>query len=273
MKVVIVTTKHVSYNPRVVKEADTLADAGYEVVVYAFNYEEYLHRIDINLLKGRKWKLKTINFRKKGVREYLFWLYSGIRQKIIGRILSRITLAHGIAELAYGRVTREYIRLVKKEKANLYIAHHVDALAPAYFAAKKYNSKFAFDVEDLHDLEFSSGDSVRTVKQIEYIQGKFLPECNYVTVASPCFVDHLKNVYSVKSAVSVMNVFPLEIISQSDRRYDKNSDLPSIYWYSQVIGYDRGIEIIVEVFCGSKTFHHNQMQPAPIHHLTRYSMF
>ena len=64
-KICIVTTRHISYNPRVLKEADAFFSRGYEVSVVTVNNHHDQRRFDKELMQTRAWNLVTVNFRKE----------------------------------------------------------------------------------------------------------------------------------------------------------------------------------------------------------------
>ena len=59
-KICIITKLHLSYNPRVLKEADALSESAYEVVVIAASNSVLRSHYDEGLLSSRKWKLITV---------------------------------------------------------------------------------------------------------------------------------------------------------------------------------------------------------------------
>lgn len=56
MKVCIVTTRHISCNPRVLKEADTLDATGHEVTVVAVNNNILQRKLDLALYERPPYK-------------------------------------------------------------------------------------------------------------------------------------------------------------------------------------------------------------------------
>lgn len=243
MHICIVTTSHISSNPRVVKEADAFTEAGYNVTVVTINNHPILWREDEWLMKSRGWKLVTFNYRRSDIRESFMWLWTGFRKKIFEKILSRITFHYDFAELAHGRETTELSRLSCRHPADLYIAHHPGALKAAYSAAKKYGARFAFDAEDFHTGELPQGVNTHQTGRIEYLESKYLPHCDYVTAASEGIAGALAEKYSIKEPEVILNVFPLESLpNQNNALKNHKDDHTSLYWYSQVIGPGRGLE-------------------------------
>jgi len=241
MNICIVTTRHISYNPRVLKEADALTEAGHTLTVVAINNHPAYHKEDWRLMASRSWQLLTVNYRRQGLRESLRWLWTGVRKKIYEQGSQLLGFNHGIAERAQGREYPELLRLACGQPADLYIAHHPEALGAAFHAAKKHGAKFAFDAEDFHSGELSEGVDPAKVKRIEYLELKYLPQCDYVTAASECIAEALAEKYSISRPETIENVFPLDSFdSQKDTKHREHGI--SLYWYSQVIGPGRGLE-------------------------------
>ena len=63
---------HLAGNPRVVKEADALAEAGYHVNVFACQYMDWALEGDAAILRKAKWDA-TLLGRDECRHPYLFW--------------------------------------------------------------------------------------------------------------------------------------------------------------------------------------------------------
>src|SRR6185437_308034 len=148
-KICIVTTRHISYNPRVLKEADTLHALGYRVTVVTINNHAGQSQFDDKLMQSRQWTLKTVNFRRTVPAEKRKWLRLSLKQRFF-HLLSRITLRFGIAERTAEKSFDDLAALAKSDRADFYIAHHAEALGAASFAARANDTRFGFDAEDFH---------------------------------------------------------------------------------------------------------------------------
>lgn len=233
MKICIISSKHVSYNPRVVKEADALTAAGHDVTVVTVCNNSEQAILDEGVMASRSWRLKTVNYRRLGVTERFRWLRLSLRQKLFKKLLNPLTHRLGIAERAQGREFPELKKMACSVKADLYIAHHAEALGAAYAAAKKHDARFAFDAEDFHSgmfdapsVQVSAGTLREEVSQlltaverapkcpeqqrIEYLEQKYLPHCDYITAASGGIAEAYAIKYSLPCPTTILNVFPLE---------------------------------------------------------------
>lgn len=237
-KICIVTTRHISYNPRVLKEADTLFSAGYIVTVVTINNSEQLSRFDDELMRSRQWTLRTVNFRKTGSFERLRWIGSSVRQKLYAG-LSKLTFNFGVAERAGEKAYDALTRLAKKERADLYLVHHAEALGVGAAAARYNGALMGFDAEDFHTA--MDGMSPRTAAMIFFLEKKYLPGCSYFSAASRGIGEAYQKKYAIREPVTLLNVFPLERIGGIQVH-----EPVRFYWYSQVIGPYRGLERLVE---------------------------
>ncbi len=246
MKICIVTFRHISYNPRVVKEADTLTFIGHDVSVVTVCNNSAQTILDDVIMASRTWRLLTIKSRKQGDIEMFRWLLTGIRQRLFVNYLSSITLECGVAERAQGREYPELRRIACSVKADFYIAHHAECLGAAYAAAKQHNARFAFDAEDFHSGMFASSmsDSLPNElkikklleqserqhkcaeqKRIEYLERKYLPLCDYITAASDGIGEAYAIKYNLPLPTTILNVFPLETLSvRTDEPVDGAKD-------------------------------------------------
>lgn len=238
-KICIVTTRHISYNPRVLKEADAFSDKGYCVSVVTINNHYYQHQFDNEIMKTRLWKLRTVNFRKNVKAERLKWIYLSFKQKFYS-FLTRFSWRFGFAERSVCRGFDELLKLALKENADFYLVHHPEALGIGYKAARTKNAKLGFDAEDFHTGMDESGFNKKNDQIISFIEKKYLPYCSYITAASKGINEAYGNTYGIKQGAVILNVFPKE-----------NLNLPIVhqplrfYWYSQAIGPNRSLEIVM----------------------------
>jgi len=243
VKICIITTGQPSTNPRVVKEADALTEDGYEVIVLGAFWSKWALQYDKTILKSRKWVFHYVG----GVPAInpFKYLYTRARNRISIRLLKIFSKNLKIQKCSLSRVLPELESEVQKINADLYIAHYPPSLNAAYKAAKKYNSVFGFDAEDFHTDNIDLGKSKSYVSSIiEKIEAESLPVCAYITAASEVISEAYKKKYKIPKPLQILNVFPL---SDRPRKIEYNSiNRPlTLYWFSQTIGPDRGLEDII----------------------------
>jgi glycosyltransferase involved in cell wall biosynthesis len=237
-KICIVTTRHISYNPRVLKEADALSAAGYDVVVVTIHNSIPQSAFDQELMRSRPWRLRTVNVRKTGSVERLRWAGVSVKQKVYA-ILSKTTLKFGIAERAAQRAFDALARLAKGEVADLYIVHHPEALGAGAAAALHNHALLGFDAEDFH--RGMNGMDRKAAGLIFFLEKKYLSRCAYFSAASRGIGEAYHRDYGIGEPLILLNVFPRETI----RPIQANGPV-RFYWYSQVIGPNRGLERLIE---------------------------
>ena len=130
----------------------------------------------------------------------------------------------------------------------MFIAHNLQALPVAAFAAQQCGAGLGFDAEDFHRGEISETDAEQACqrRRIVEIEKNYIPRCDYLSAASDGIGDAYVAALGVKKPTTILNVFPLSErcghTSPEDLRSERHGEGLSLYWYSQVIGPDRGLE-------------------------------
>jgi len=248
MKICLITNAHVSYNPRILKEADVLCGAGHEVRVVAIDNHPELACDDEKILASRRWKCVRINFEKSHKKGRVRWAISGLRQKFFYGV-SGIDLRLGIAEKAFCRYFSETLKEALKEPADFYIAHNLQALPVAAQAARKNKGLLGFDMEDFHVSEDSYLTQDHALQRLkDYLINKYISACDYVSCTSEVMADALVESLGIKRPVVLYNVFPLcyrDGLLSPDQRSQRNESY-SAYWFSHVVGLDRGLQDFIK---------------------------
>jgi glycosyltransferase involved in cell wall biosynthesis len=228
-RVCLVTTGQPSNNPRLVKEADALSEAGYAVHAICCDCGLWPSMMDKDLTAGRDW---TYEFAAGSARS-LRGLWRRTRYKLFSQLPDRFAENASLNAAAISPVGPELHRAATRFPADLYIAHHPTALPAVTRAAARYGAKAGFDAEDLH-----TGQAGRA---IEGIERKHIPRCDYVTTAAPGFSLAYRSKYAIDQPSTILNVFPLSERPKSFRPSAPGQPL-RLYWFSQRIGESRGLE-------------------------------
>ncbi|PJJ79460.1 glycosyltransferase family protein [Mucilaginibacter auburnensis] len=231
--VVLISSGQPSLNPRLVKEADALAQAGYNVTVFYAYWNEWGTEYDRQLSPSRKWKSVRVGGSPENGR--ITFMLSKIVQKL-GRTFK--SSAWGFMGLS--RASFHLAKEVKKHKADLYIAHNLGALPAACIAAAKHNKPCGFDAEDFHRNETSDDAANADVLLKSAIEDKYIPRLSYLTASSPLIAAQYKTLYPLLNPVVVLNVF-----DKVDIEPAKHQKPLKLFWFSQTIGRGRGIEDVV----------------------------
>jgi len=238
-----VTGTSVAHNPRLVKEADALAAAGYRVRVVAFQSRGWVAERDRLLAAGRPWRHEPVSIVPATIAgRWRFW-WSRLRMHFFLRVLSRLSMARGIAERSFVRSYPELLAAALREPADLFIAHTPQALPVAAAAAAHFGAPLGFDAEDLHTGELPpAAQGTRQQRLVAYVEGKYIERCAYISAPTDGIADELARLYGIPRPVVLHNVFPwAERAALDGETRDRRGPTLSLYWYSQVISLGRGI--------------------------------
>jgi len=246
--VCIVTPGHPSENPRLVKEADALADEGYQVQIVAGDYHPWGHDAD-EAYADRDWQIERVSY--GAMAAPLRRAYLGGRKRVAATLAS--ILPGGTPALrhrAHHWVIPELAKTVQSIEADLYIAHYLPALPAAVWAAEHHGAKVGFDAEDLHRGQFhGTAKNSRKAERTRWVEETYMPRCDYVTAASPGIAETYAKALDIPEPTTILNVFPCHEQAGQTPPDDLDREHPgdeiSLYWYSQTIGPDRGLETIV----------------------------
>src|SRR5438105_12343391 len=151
-KVCIVSPGNLASNPRVLKEADALHEAGYGVTAVVCNYTDSLKSFDDDIAVRVPWSVVRVS---RLAREP----YLQRAASLIGHALTKAALGVplSIAVCAYGGPAQALSQAARATQADLYIAHYVAALPGAAAAARHNGGMLGFDAEDFHSGEGTGG--------------------------------------------------------------------------------------------------------------------
>lgn len=235
--IVLITSGQPSLNPRLVKEADTLSEFGFDVTVIYQYWNDWATTLDDKLLADKKWK--AIRIGGDPLKQKIAYWKTRLRQKIANTILAKLGLHKILGEYAIGRCTPELIKNTCRISADLYIAHNLAALPAAVIAAKKNKSKCGFDAEDLHRYEMSNDETDTYVKLKKIIEEKYFYKVDYLTTSSPQIVNQYKKLFPKLLFNTILNVSPKQ--NKLKTKLLNNGTLKLI-WFSQNIGLSRGLQ-------------------------------
>jgi len=249
--VCIVSPGNLASNPRILKEADALHGAGYDVTVIVCDYNETLRQADDEIEAAAPWKV---------IRVPRAW-DEGIVARMaaaLAQALSAVGIAVpvGVAARSARTPVAALMRRCSKMRADLYIAHYVAALPAAAVAARLHGALFGFDAEDFHSGEGTgaSGDAFR-MKMIGIVEQAVLPSCSHMTAAAPLIGKAYAARYGLAEPVTVLNVFPLSMAPPRPRPARTQEGTPTVraYWFSQTIGLDRGLQAFIQAMARTES--------------------
>ena len=247
-RVCIVTTGQIGSNPRVLKEAQALHIAGYAVEVIATRVPGRLEMIDSATFL---WHLTLLDLRSK-------WRWRFLRaEQVFCALIERLLRYPRLADLGLSAFTRPLVTAAIRIPADLYIAHYPPALAAAAAAARRNNARYAYDAEDFHLGDLPDVPAFKFQRRlIRSVESRYLPGCSYVTAASPMIADAYAAEYGIRRPNVLLNVFPKAQAPRCLTPRGTGEFHPSVYWFSQTVGPDRGLECAVLAIAMARTKPH-----------------
>jgi hypothetical protein len=178
--VCLVTPGHVASNPRLVKEANALHLAGFQVRVVAGDYMAEMRPLDATVLKTVGWRCSQVRIRSTLRHVVNTALHRGARRGVTRiRTLTLATWANSSMSHALGTAA-------SSEPADLYVGHNLPALPAVAVAARRWGTRFGFDAEDDHIGELDPVATKRTdLVARRLIERSLIPRCAHLTAASP----------------------------------------------------------------------------------------
>ena len=151
----LVTPAQPSSNPRLVKEADALAERGYRVEVVCSYYHDWAMKADRALLESKDWSCSYVGG-TPGSDAATYW-WTRVRFAAARRLVRALGLRRWLRKYALSRTFVELERKAKAIAADLYIAHNLEALPAVAAAGRLHGKPFGFDVEDFIRGRLRSG--------------------------------------------------------------------------------------------------------------------
>jgi len=242
--VCIVSPGNLASNPRVLKEADALHGAGYDVTAVVCDYNEVLRLADDEIETAVPWKvIRVPRSRVEGIMARAAAALAGGLEAV------GIAVPVGVAARSARTPVAALMRRAPEVRADLYIAHYVAAMPAAMAAARRHGALLGFDAEDFHSGEGTgaSGDAFR-MRMVEIVERAILPSCSHVTAAAPLIGRAYAARYGMAEPATVLNVFPLSMAPLQPRpvRAQEGAPMLRAYWFSQTIGLDRGLQAFIQ---------------------------
>lgn len=248
-RICLVTPGNLAANPRIVKEADALQEAGYAVTAVVSDFSQGLRRFDDEIIGHAKWRV--IQARRAPSERYI-----RVAARLAARVIDGVgaDIPAAIAAPASGGPVATLRRAACAVSADLYIAHYTAALPAAGEAAARHGALLGFDAEDFHSGEGDGSPAEsRRMAMVRAVEAKWLPHCRHLTAASPLIAKAYASAYGVPTPVSVLNVFPLKMAPKQGAP-PRHAGAPlRAYWFSQTIGLDRGLQPFLQAMAQTGT--------------------
>lgn len=226
-RVAIVTTKQPGTNPRMRKNADALAAAGYDVnVLYAFN-AAWADKADKTLFQNTIWTHYRIGGHPKNAPLRYF----------IKRVKRKWSQWHHHLDGQFCPSKEEYVKGVAAFQPNLVIGHNPGSLPILTKIQTDLNLKVLFDAEDFHRGEFPKGS--KEIELVSQLEDRHIPSLKFMTAASPLIKEAYQKLYPGVNCETIKNTFEVGI--QPEFKSLSGNGL-KLCWFSQVVGLNRGLQ-------------------------------
>jgi len=227
-RVLIVTSGAACRNPRSLKEALTLAEAGFKVTYITVFQTEAYAKEDQRLLLGTTVRLLSIGARTGAMR---------FRQRLATWISRRIVELTPWSPSASLGPTRVMLAAARQNAADLTIVH-TEAAFWVGCQLLKDGRLVAADFEDWHfeDLLPEARRS-RPLNLIRGLEDTILRRACFATTTSHSLSQALASSYNATPPLVLTNSFPLQPTPPTRPVRD-----PEMVWFSQTIGPGRGLE-------------------------------
>jgi len=235
--IVILTGNHLCNNPRVIKEATTLAHAGYGVTVIGAWVDASLKARDLALQKLLPFDFTpAIDITENNLQKLT--ARTGVKVAATAHRFARFESRDQLGYAYRG------LRSASRCPADLYIAHSEAAMAVAADLLHQ-GRRVGIDLEDWfsEDLPPEARKS-RPVRLLRKLEKNLLTLGRHATCTSRAMSDALMNEFGCPKPTVIYNAFPWSDRKQLDGIFKDRQDrrLASIHWFSQTLGHDRGLE-------------------------------
>ena len=238
-RVCVVTAGHMSTCPRMLKTADALHEAGYNVRVVSTSHTPWAAAADQAIRATRAWRWTKVDYSRTTAR--FRQLKTGARRRIAQVLTRRFRPARVPAAVfvrAYSRVHDELVRAITAEPVDFVYGGTTGALAAVAESADRLGIRYALDLEDFHSGE-QDGVFVGDVHAVaERVERLVLPGAAFLTTSSPMIADAYAAKYGVRPR-PIHNTFSLDLGKPLE---PVGSEPIRFYWFSQTLGPGRGLE-------------------------------
>ena len=229
-KIVFVGPSQPSRNPRLVRNADTLAAHGFDVTVVSPVYITAQREFDEALTARSAWRYVPVDLSTDA--NTPLGLEHRLRKKLWWSLCQKFPIpSAGTSALAYG--AKPLAKAAATLTADFYIAQQQSCLPLVAQLAAKHGKPFACDIEDI--LTESSCEPQAVMRAVEK---KYLPSANLIMTMSGAARDYLEEHYQVGTKTLVLHNSPGlaergDLLPPNER---PPVTKPSIYWFGQTLG-------------------------------------
>jgi glycosyltransferase involved in cell wall biosynthesis len=248
-RICLVSSSHPCSNPRLIKEADALHEAGFSVHAVLTRYLPALDGLDREVFAHAGWTHSVVDITRPLTRLRHKFLQTFARRRLAGAV----SPSAGLAALAHAPLGRDLAHTASQVPADLYLGHVLAALPAVVAVAERRRVKAGFDAEDFHTEELpATPENAIELKARRVLEQALLPRCAHLTAASPLIAEAYRTRYGL-TAVPVLNVFPRRLAPAAGTKPVAPDQRPTLYWFSQTIGPERGLEALIDLLAHLRT--------------------
>ena len=228
-------------NPRLVRDANILAESGYDVRVVTAQIMPHLADHDDGLAAEAKWQYEPLVFHRRS-NGSPSWNYVRARRRMSAAFATWLG-TEGLVARGSGYATPELAEAAARLPADLFIAYQHNSLPSAAWAAEKHRARFALDAQDL-----LADCRAELVPLIQSIERRYLQRCAYVSTMSKSAAVRLKE-------TNKLTRDPL-VLRNTPRMCERDGVIPpnardrsrpiSFYWFGQTLGKGSCADQILE---------------------------
>jgi glycosyltransferase involved in cell wall biosynthesis len=231
-RILVLTASHLCRNPRVVKEATALGQAGYDVTVLTLLTHAGFEETDRALAAG-------LPFRRVALDQRGFW--PRLRVRLARELQRRFGRESPWALGPAGPL----LRAARPHPADLLIAH---TELPLWIATRLHGEgrRVAADFEDWHSEDLMPEDrAARPLRLLGETERALLRHAAFTSTTSHTLADSLAKEFNATRPIVIRNVFPLPPVSRAD--FPAATE-PRFLWFSQTVGPGRGLEEFISAW-------------------------
>jgi|SRR5579863_314161 len=240
--IVLLTANCLCNNPRVVKEATALAQAGHDVSVLGAWFAPDLKVRDRRILKRALFDFDPVfDGTLAGRCDTTTHVLRRARSKA-ANVIHALTGWESPHQL--GAATAKLFARARGVSADLFIAHSEPALYVTW-RLMQAGRLVGVDMEDWYSEDLLPEDRKhRPLGLLHQLEQELLVAGAYASCPSRAMSDALAAEYGCRQPAVVYNSFPLAERQTIDglRKVRRDASVISVFWYSQTIGSGRGLE-------------------------------
>ena len=235
-RILIISNGHLCRNPRIVKEATALGEAGHQVTVLTVRNHAPSLRFDAALRESASFAHQQINMLDGPVA----WLR---RARV--RLARDFARSRGPASIHALGPAGALLQAARKLPAELTIVHN----EIAHWVGTRLMAdgrRVAADFEDWHSEDLLPADRAgRPLGLLRRIEHQLLHQAVYVTTTSHALSATLHTAHGGRRPEVITNSFPLPPLPQ---RTGIGRQPPALFWFSQTTGPGRGLESFLAAY-------------------------